>query len=442
MPEPASPGLPSAWEPFDECPKYHHYCFGVIRLFLQLVLRAAASMSSASEVLKVVSPLLPWSGTPTDDCGQYWILRIGLYEITRPKEYTSDRVWIVDHTVQIGTTKCLLIVGVRLSLWQETKGPLRHQDLEVLALEPVDHSDGETVREQLEATAAKVGVPRGILSDHGTDIKRGIEDFRADHEETAAVYDIAHKVAILAKRELTSDPAWGEYLQQIGVTKQRLQQTPLAFLMPPSPKNKARYMNLEPLVNWGNKTVAFLDNPRPVGGEPVDQRQLQKHLGWLVSKRSDLARWNTMTRVIATTLQYVRQEGYHQNAPRELGRALKPLRSDPRNSQLISNILLFVKEQSAVARDGEHLIGSSECIESLIGKGKRMEGQQSKSGFTRMVLAMASAVVDPTVEYLRSALENVKTSDVTQWCRDKLGVSVQSQRRQALASAQAGTDPG
>jgi predicted 3-demethylubiquinone-9 3-methyltransferase (glyoxalase superfamily) len=71
-----------------------------------------------------------------------------------------------------------------------------------------------------------------------------------------------------------------------------------------------------------------------------------------------------------------------------------------------------------------------------------VEGQQSKSGFTRMVLAMASAVVDPTVDYLKDALENVKASDLLQWCRDKLGVSVQSQIRRASASPKCGTDPG
>jgi hypothetical protein len=314
--------------------------------------------------------------------------------------------------------------------------------LEVLALEPVEHSDGETVRSQLEATAAEVGAPRSIVSDHGSDIKRGIEDFEQDHPETAGVYDIAHKVAILAKRELTCDPAWEEYLQQIGKTKQRLQQTPLAFLVPPSPKNKARYMNLESLVTWGTNTLSYLDNPRPVGGKPVDKRQLRDRLGWLLKYRSDLARWHTMTRVIAMTLEYIRNEGYHKNAGQELGGTLKPFRTDPQNSRLISSILVFITHQSAVARDGEHLIGSSECIESLIGKGKRLEGQQSKSGFTRMVLAMASAVVDPTVEYLKDALENVKTADVFQWCRHRLGASVQSQRRQAFATPKGGTDLG
>ena len=45
-------------------------------------------------------------------------------------------------------------------------------------------------------------------------------------------------------------------------------------------------------------------------------------------------------------------------------------------------------------------------------------------------------------EYIKEALANVKTSDLTQWCHDKLGVSVQAQRQRAYAIAESGTQSG
>ena len=439
-----SSGLPAAGEDgFEDRPAHHHYCYGLISLFLNLVLRAAPRLGAASRVLNVLRPFLPWCGSmPTGDCGQLWILRIGLYEITRAKEFTSDRIWIVDHTVQIGTTKCLLIVSVRLSRWQEKRGPVSHHDLEVLALEPVEQSDGQIVCRQLEETAAAVGAPRAIASDRGTDIRSGIELFQAHHPDTVGVYDIAHKLAILLKQELKSDETWAKYLKCFGQTKPCLQQTSLAFLTPPTPRNKARYMNLKELVRWGTKALAYLDNPQPVTDHPVDKVRLRERLGWLRKYRKPLARWDTFVRVVATTLEYVRQEGYHDRAADELRKQLTPIPLDRQSKQLAEKILAFVREQSALARKGEHLVGSSECIESLIGKGKRLEGQQSKSGFTRMVLGMAAAVAKPTTEYLEQALANVKTSDLTNWCHDKLGVSVQAQRQRAYAIASSGTKPG
>lgn len=436
--------MPTARElEFRERPANHHYSFGVIRLFIELVVLAATSLGSASATLKLMRRFLPGVGSaPTDDCGQLWLLRIGLYEIQRPKEKTDDRVWIVDHTIQIGVTKCLLIVACRLSWWQDELRPLRHSDLEFLALEPVEKSDGEAVQRQLEDTADRVGVPRAIVGDHGTDLKRGIEGFQEDHPETANVYDIAHKMAILVKQELAADDRWSTYLKQIGETKQRLQQTTLAYLTPPTPKSKARYMNLESLVKWGMKTLAYLDDPKPVDDQAVDKAKLKEKLAWLRKYRQALAEWGAVMRVVATTLQYIREQGYHRRATSQLKKKLKSETRGPLSRRLVEKTLAFVKEQAHQAKKGEHLIGSSEVLESVIGRGKRMERQQSKSGFTKMVLAMAAAVVNPTKEFLEQALATVKTHNVIQWRNDRLGTSVQSQRCRAFAASTSGTKLG
>lgn len=415
----------------------------MIRLLFQLVLHGAASFRSASACLKLLAEFLPGPArTPTAWCGELWIWRIGLYEILRAKQPAEDRVWIVDHTVQIGTTKCLVIVGVRLSWWQKERRPLEHGDLEVLSLQPVEHSDGHLVEVQLECKAEEVGVPRAIVSDHGSDLKRGIEAFQQTHPETASVYDIAHKVACLLKHELEADPRWSEFLRRMGETKPQTQQTALAFLMPPSPKSKARYMNLEELLGWGTKALDFLDHPRPVTGPVVEAQKLEEKFGWLREFRGALTDWAGILRVVSTTLEYVRYEGYHARAGQELRKRLTPLMTEASTRRLAGDILRFVEEQSSLAKPDERLLGSSECLESLIGKGKRLERQQSKSGFTRMVLAMAAAVAKPTTEYLQEALAAVTTSDVYEWGRDLLGPSVQSQRRLAFAAAPGGTKTG
>lgn len=201
-----------------------------------------------------------------------------------------------------------------------------------------------------------------------------------------------------------------------GETKPQTQQTALAFLTPPSPKSKARYMNLEELVGWGTKALDFLDHPRPVEGTVVEAQKLEEKFGWLREFRGALTDRAGILRVVSTTLEYVPYEGDHARAGKE--------------------------EQSSLAKPAERLLGSSECLESLIGKGKRLERQQSKSGFTRMMLAMAAAVAKPTTKYLQEALAAVTTSDVYEWGRDLLGPSVQSQRRLAFAAVPGGTKTG
>ncbi len=68
-------------------------------------------------------------------------------------------------------------------------------------MEPVTSSTGEVVHRQLERAAEKTGPPRMILSDHGTDLKRGIGFFCQRHPETVAVDDIKHYAARMVKRE-------------------------------------------------------------------------------------------------------------------------------------------------------------------------------------------------------------------------------------------------
>jgi hypothetical protein len=119
--------------------------------------------------------------SPSWYTGRLWILRLGYYKLTRPKEQGDDWVWIVDHTVQIGAEKCLVILGVRLSALPAMGECLSHKDVEPIALWPVKKSNGEVVYQQLEAGIEKTGIPREIVSDHGTDLKLGIDQFCQAH---------------------------------------------------------------------------------------------------------------------------------------------------------------------------------------------------------------------------------------------------------------------
>lgn len=405
-------------------------------MFVDLVLDAACSLRAASAAMKLLRRFLPaLERTPTYNAGQMWLLRLGLFELLRPKEAADDWVWITDHTIQVGVQKCLLVVAVRLSRWEAERRPLELHDLRFIALEPVEKSDGAVVHQQLKEMMKTTGiVPRSIVSDEGTDLKGGVEAFCAEHESTVRTLDIAHQTANLVKHELEKDDRWAEFNRQAGSAKQRLAQTSLAHLLPPTPRPKARYMNLDELVKWGQRALHYLDDPIPVAGQPVDRGVLQAKLGWLADHRSALEEWRQVMAVVCAGRHYVRKEGYHRGAARELRPLVAVPAQTPMSRRVAARLLRFVRVQSAAARDGERLIGSSECIESLIGKGKRLEGQQSKSGFTKMVLAMAAAVARPTADYMSQAMAQVKTQDVLTWCKEHLGVSVQSRRRQAFAN--------
>jgi hypothetical protein len=71
-----------------------------------------------------------------------------------------------------------------------------------------------------------------------------------------------------------------------------------------------------------------------------------------------------------------------------------------------------------------------------------LEQDQSKSGFTGLVLSVGAMVSMRSAESIRSALEMCRVRDVLDWCKEKLGQTVQSKRKQAYGQLAGATKPG
>ena len=398
-----------------------------------MFLQGAVSLRGCRAIVRVLQKYLPpFRGAPAASTVQSWLLRIGLHELLRAKAYADDWIWIVDHTIQLGAVKCLLIVGVRQAVWETLDRPLVHQDLSVITLEPVEKSNGDIVHEQLKRASEKVGAPRVILRDQGSDIRCGTSQFLKDHQTTLVCHDIAHRTALVLKAELTADSRWASFVKQCGQSQPRVKQTELGHLAPPTQKIKGRYMNLGPLIGWGAKMLALVETPsanRPAEGNLT---RLDEKFDWICGYRAALDNWADLDAIKDCLLTYVRIHGYDLNAATELAQALKSVARTPAGRRMAKSLVEFVRTQSQGLGRHECVPGSSEVLESLIGKGKRMHGQHSRGGFTRMLLAMAASVVNLTQEGICTALETIRETDLPQWCNNQLGPTLTAQRRKIL----------
>jgi hypothetical protein len=368
---------------------------------------------------------------------RWWLLRLGYHKLHRPKEQASDWVWIIDHSNQIGQEKCLVILGVRVSQLPPPgeKYPLSLAQMEPIELEPVTISDKEVVYRQLEANAAKTGVPRAIINDHGGDLAGGIGLFCEEHPETIEIYDISHKAACLLKARLERDEPWKAFAAKAGQTKCNIQQTEWAFLVPPNQRSKARYMNLEPLIGWGMKTLAILDNPGVDVLRYGSTERLEEKLGWLRQFREQLKTWSEFEHTIDVSVDFVRTQGLYRGAAKDLRKRLRKLRVGQSARRLGDDLTNFVAAQARPLRRGERLPGSSEVIESCFGKFKSLERDQAKGGFTSLLLALAACVAERTQDVVHDALQTTRTRDVIEWIKDKLGTTVGSKRRIAYQAS-------
>lgn len=402
------------------------------------VLQGATSLRASQTCFNLVSTLqggLPFE-SPSHTTIQNWILRIGLYELQRAKDFADDWIWIVDHTIQIGTMKVLLILGIRQSKWMQLQRPLVHADLEVLELLPVEVSNGEVVSKQYSAVTEKNGVPQVILSDQGSDLQCGLKLLKKKHPNVIGLNDVAHKVALLLKAMLESNDAWREFKSHCGTVKAAIQQTPLAHLVPPKFKPKARYMNVSEQIRWGQNVSSLLERHRLGALSTTQQSEmpselLEEKLGWVTSFSDSLAGWSELIELSEQACSLVRSLGYASGVAEQIDAALPNASTEP-GSKLRSQLIAFVQTECAKLPPGFASPGSSEVIESLIGKGKRLEGQQSQSGFTRYVLGLAASVATPTSSLLESVSQTVGIKHLTKWLTEHIPKSLQSQRRRDL----------
>ncbi len=383
-------------------------------------------MRGTEKVVNLFSHFIPSaSKSPSWYSGRLWFLKLGHYKLQRDKQQAPDWVWMVDHLVQAGALKCLVVLGIRLKDMPQGR-PLTRSDMEPLAIIPMETSNGDLVYEQLINIAEQMGAPRAVLADHGSDIKLGIEKFCKFTKGTVYLYDIKHSMAALLKARLSKDDSWKSFLELSAITKKYLQQTKLAGLMPPKQRSKARYMNVEQMVAWGNKLLSRIDAGE--FPEKVDQDKMKSKLGWLPFFRSELKTWGHIIESTIHTETYIRTHGYAIGVTDKVQQGLTALKNCSDSRKFQEKIIQSVFKEEAKLGIDDCFPGSTEVLESLFGSFKYFEGDQSQSGFSTSVLAIAAMVSSTTTEDIQQAIEKTRVNDLRCWSDEMIGQSVQAQR--------------
>ena len=421
---PVSPGAGGVGAGGDR-PRGHTFSVPLICKALELVLWANNSIRGAARSLAIVCQ------EATEACPSLWsirnwVFRLGLFEVQRPKPWARDWALILDHTIQVGAHKALLVVGVQLEEWDSHGCELGHQDVAVLALEICQQSNGQKVLQTLEQIREQIGGPRLLVSDAGSDLKKAAESFCERHDHTDWIPDVSHRMARLLEAELKADPKWESFLSQAALCRSRCQQTPLSPLMPPAQRGKARWMNYLPLVEWGLK---MLHNPIPPQAEPREYRRL---FGWLDDYLDDLSQFCLLMNLGQETGRILKQSGIHSQSLQDCRAMLEELALGARLHRYASGIHQYLDEVGSKLRPGERLLASSDIVESLFGKYKFMVDRSPQQAITRLVLSIGALVSKRTPELVRQALETVKMEAVEEWFRKQVGPDAQSIRQAVL----------
>jgi hypothetical protein len=194
-------------------------------------------------------------------------------------------------------------------------------------------------------------------------------------------------------------------------------------------------MNYDREVRWASRAIVVLDRVR--SGRLKDHQKarlpidlIEKRLGWLDEYRVLASVWLELIWTGKAISSLVRRSGYTHSTPDEIRRLL-PKTQYSETRSLIDRVVTEVAPFCQALAPGESMPGSTEVLESIIGKGKRLLHHSSNS-MTRQILSLAATTTEITTTLVRKALSTCRMKHLTQWANDNLKLGVHVARREDL----------
>lgn len=398
----------------------------VIDLALKLVLQAGNSLRGAVATLTLfVQQGLAWFRVPCFSAIRSWLLRLGYHALMRPLDRSRPWVWLVDHTIQLGAQKILVILGCPLDQVPFGQRALQLADLQLVALVPMEKSNGAVVEEELEQARLRTGTPKLIVSDQGPDVRKGINDFQSWYPRTAYVPDIAHYGATLLEHAWRDYPPWQQFLAKLQATSSKLQQSRVAYLLAPRQRHKARFMNVGAQLRFARRVLKLINRATP-------HAPAVEHYGWLKDHEADLQDWDREQGLVQKTIELLRVDGLHAGTlpllEKTWEQSVGAIGTRCNTVRIAEGLRDYVKTHQPT-KEGERLVASTEVLESSLGKLKRIERDQSQDGLTGLALALGAIVGTRDQEELKEAMEATPQKKVKNWVTRVFGPTMQWCRR-------------
>lgn len=485
---------------YRDAPKWHSYPVSMIYMSICQVVQAHSGFRGGMRSLEIMSEVMGIK-SPDYSSIRLWVYRLGLYLLQRPIEHRNDWIFIMDITVELGQVKCLLILGVHEQRFRQADFCLQLHDTEVLALEIFEKSTGEGVAECLEKLGARIGTPKQIVADQGSDIKKGIDIYQTNHAGVVYIPDLSHKIACIVRPLLHNDSVFQSFNAHCNQSKSAVQQTELNFLKAPTQRSKARYHHIAPRIEWAQKMLGYrqrgdfnlidarycvksdLLKPtalpqrswsllKPIKGVIFDtigefdqsmkmvlsgnvyqQHRLElQHLasigrqrfdekfGWLMGYASDLEKYQQMVDVIECSETQLKHEGLHNESAQQLELQFEGMKLDEQAQTLQTHIISYIETHHRDAKPDKAKLVSSDVIESLFGQFKQVGHSGCLQELGKMVLLLPLLVSKITPDLVLQAMNTVKTSAVNDWGETVFGKSALALRNAAFSSNIAGIE--
>lgn len=115
--------------------------------------------------------------------------KVGYHEFTRPKEKASDWIITLDYSIQLGTSKILVIYDIYSDNYDFSRA-LTYTDLTPLVIKIQSSWNITQMKEELLSLQEKIGHIAYAVADQCGNLRKGLELARIPQ-----IHDVFHRIA-------------------------------------------------------------------------------------------------------------------------------------------------------------------------------------------------------------------------------------------------------
>lgn len=381
-------------------------------------------LSIINETFDGILDVIPCSNTIEN-----WVKKCGLqvYETAGVPLQNVDYAGIIDESMMIGSERLLLTLGVPA----EHQGrPLNCSDATVLDIAVAKTWNGEGVASQLSKVSEKTGHdPLYIISDNASIMNKGVRCAEMKHQ-----HDISHSLGIYLERTYKELPDFKQYTKLMTEVKFKHNMTKFAYLLPPTQRTVARFINLSSWVKWSSKMLDIYH----------ELNQAEREMFYFIPANASLIdELSAVTNCIQEIEHICKHNGLSKATISECQKEIDKYLfcGNLRMIKLGEAIIGFLKEEvSLVSSKLVAHNNSSDIIESIFGRYKARKSSNKLNGVTSFVLFIPIYTRLIHKKQARSfdfklALKERRMAEIEAWSQKNLSPNLVQLRTKQLKNA-------
>ncbi len=390
--------------------------------------RVDCGFRSVVDILSVINDTFDGllGAVPCYNTIENWVKKCGLqvYETAGASLKNKDYAGVIDESMMIGSEKLLLTLGVPA----EHQGrPLNCSDVSVLDIAIANIWNGDGIASQLAQVSRKVGHnPLYVISDNASIMTKGVRCAEMNHQ-----YDISHSLGMYLERTYSKSPDFVEYTKSMSDSKFKYNMKKIAYLLPPTQRTVARFINLSSWVKWSSKMLEIYFK--------LNEEE-RKAFSFIPANASLIDELGDVMKCVESIESICKHKGLSQatmsQCQREIGKYL--LSGNRRMITLGECIAEFLrKEVLLIDEKMTAHNNSSDIIETIFGRYKARKSANKLNGVTPYVLFIPIYTKLINQEQalnfnFKAALEDKRMNQIKVWSNKNLSPNLVHLRMEKL----------